>query len=74
MARGPSGRIVLEVEPSLKQAIYAQLDRRGITLKEWFLATVELELAAGTQLELDLAAAEPAENKKVEKTFATSGS
>lgn len=74
MARGPSGRIVLEVEPELKHAIYAELDRRGITLKEWFLRTVVVELANGAQLELDLAGAGTADNKNKEKAFATSGS
>lgn len=37
MARGESGRIVLEVDPSAKDELYAALVKDGMTLKEWFL-------------------------------------
>lgn len=37
MARGDSGRIVLEIEPALKGDLYSALARDGITLKQWFL-------------------------------------
>ena len=37
MARGESGRIVLEIDPSEKQELYDALTRDGMTLKEWFL-------------------------------------
>lgn len=37
MSVGNSGRIVIEIDPVFKQILYAQLDREGITLKEWFL-------------------------------------
>lgn len=37
MAVGASGRIVIEVEPALKQTLYAQLEQEGLTLKEWFI-------------------------------------
>lgn len=37
MARGESGRIVLEIDPDLKGELYVQLARRGITLKAWFV-------------------------------------
>ncbi len=36
MARGPSGRIVIELDPEEKEQIYAALKREGLTLKEWF--------------------------------------
>lgn len=41
MARGPSGRVVIEVEPSLKRALHAQLVSEGRSLKEWFLECAE---------------------------------
>lgn len=37
MARGNSGRIVLEVDPAEKRAIYEALAKDGLTLKDWFL-------------------------------------
>jgi hypothetical protein len=37
MARGDSGRIVIEVEPETKRQLYAALDLTGSTLKEWFV-------------------------------------
>ena len=39
MAVGKSGRIVLEVEPELKQRLYAALALESKTLKEWFILT-----------------------------------
>jgi hypothetical protein len=41
MARGKSGRIVIEINPRLKQKLYANLALEGQTLKEWFLMCVE---------------------------------
>ncbi len=38
MARGKSGRIVLEIDPELKKDLYLELTRRDKTLKEWFVA------------------------------------
>ena len=37
MARGKSGRIVLEIDPSQKDGLYSALTRDGLTLKDWFL-------------------------------------
>ena len=37
MARGESGRIVIEVEPETKKRLYAALALSGSTLKNWFL-------------------------------------
>ena len=39
MAVGKSGRIVLEIEPELKQRLYAALALESKTLKEWFILT-----------------------------------
>jgi hypothetical protein len=37
MARGDSGRIVIEVGPDAKKQLYAALDLAGSTLKDWFV-------------------------------------
>jgi hypothetical protein len=39
MSVGKSGRIVLEVDPDLKQRVYSALALEGKTLKEWFILT-----------------------------------
>jgi hypothetical protein len=40
MARGPSGRLVIEVDPALKRDLHAALAADGRSLKEWFLKRV----------------------------------
>jgi hypothetical protein len=37
MSRGPSGRIVVEIEPPLKTRLYTELAKEGITLKSWII-------------------------------------
>jgi hypothetical protein len=37
MARGDSGRIVIEVDPAFKRELYATLAISGSTLKDWFV-------------------------------------
>ena len=41
MAIGDSGRIVLEVEPSLKRRLYSALQLERTSLKDWFIARAE---------------------------------
>jgi hypothetical protein len=41
MAKGQSGRIVIEVDPVLKRALYGALAVEDSTLKEWFIAKAE---------------------------------
>lgn len=41
MPIGNSGRIVVEIDPAKKQEIYAELQQRGLTLREWFLAQAD---------------------------------
>jgi DNA (cytosine-5)-methyltransferase 1 len=41
MARGKSGRIVIEVEPETKNRLYSNLALSGSTLKEWFSIVAE---------------------------------
>jgi len=57
MARGDSGRIVIEVDPLLKGELYVELARQRLTLKAWFVANAELFLKAGRQPQLFAAVA-----------------
>ena len=41
MAKGESGRIVVEVEPSLKRQLYSVLAIESSTLKDWFIQSAE---------------------------------
>lgn len=41
MARGKSGRVVLEIDPELKRQLYASLESRQETMKEWFIREAE---------------------------------
>jgi len=41
MARGKSGRVVLEIDPELKRRLYASLENRQETMKEWFVKEAE---------------------------------
>ena len=49
MVRGKSGRIVLEIDPSLKSDLYEALREEGLTLKEWFLRNTGSYLAQKAQ-------------------------
>ncbi len=59
MARGDSGRVVIEVDPGLKAALYVALAADNTTLKAWFIreALRFVELRASAPL---FVAAEPA--------------
>ncbi len=46
MARGKSGRVVLEIDPELKRRLYATLETSQQTMKEWFIKEAE-ELVYG---------------------------
>lgn len=37
MSRGSSGRIVLEIDPRVKETLYVALAKQNTTLKDWFL-------------------------------------
>lgn len=45
MPIGDSGRIVIEVEPSLKRKLYSALAADGSTLKAWFIGNVTTYLS-----------------------------
>lgn len=65
MSRGPSGRMVVELETSLKQRLYASLASDGLTFKEWLIAQAEQYLTDRRQP--SLFAAEPSSPRYAEK-------
>ena len=52
MARGESGRIVIEIDPELKRRLYAALAVSGLTLKDWFIFAAEKYATGITQSDL----------------------
>lgn len=54
MARGASGRIVIEIDPEIKQELYDQLEKENSNLKAWFLEHVDHFLKGKQQLSLGL--------------------
>ena len=41
MPIGGSGRIVIEIDPELKQELYGALSEEGLNLKQWFLGNAK---------------------------------
>lgn len=54
MSIGPSGRIVIEMDPDTKSWLHAVLKSQDTTLKDWSLRHVLDELDRSEQLPLDL--------------------
>lgn len=54
MSVGPSGRIVVEVEPELKRELHSVLVKDGQTLKDWFVAQAKNYVEGHQQLTLSL--------------------
>ena len=52
MARGKSGKIVLEIDPILKRNLYLALEKDQQTMKEWFIEKAELYIKEQPQLKL----------------------
>jgi hypothetical protein len=61
MARGQSGRIVIEVDPALKMELYSALARSNSTLKDWFMAAAVQ--FCESQAQPDLFSAAPARDR-----------
>lgn len=61
MARGESGRIVVEVEPDLKAELYVALARENLTLKAWFIREAQRYVKGSRQLALFVAEPEGVE-------------
>ena len=53
MARGTSGRVVVEIAPEIKRELHARLAREGRTLKEWFLGQANSYLAKYEPIKLE---------------------
>jgi hypothetical protein len=45
MARGQSGRLVVEIDPKMKRELHAKVARDGRTLKDWLLEQARRYLA-----------------------------
>ncbi len=52
MARGKSGRVVIEIDPKLKRQLYATLEYKQETMKEWFVKEAEGLIYGAKQLSL----------------------
>lgn len=52
MARGPSGRLVLEISPEVKRRLHSRLAGEGRSLKEWFLEQAQEYLDGPEPLQL----------------------
>ena len=53
MAKGDSGRVVLEIDPDLKRKLYAVLALEQKTLKEWFTESSSSYVKERLKAELD---------------------
>jgi len=49
MARGPSGRVVIEIDPGLKRELHSALSADGVSLKDWFLKRTQEYVSERTQ-------------------------
>ena len=45
MAKGNSGRIIVEIDPELKQELYEALGDKKLNMKQWFLSNANQFLA-----------------------------
>jgi hypothetical protein len=68
MSRGPSGRIVLEIDPETKRQLYTVLAHDGRTLKDWFVMEVNNYLRSYSQLRLPLITQPVAQQQVGKKT------
>lgn len=64
MPKGKSGRVVLEIDPVLKQELYKALSTEDRTLKDWFLANAQIFIESRTQPGLFEPAAEKRKRRK----------
>jgi|TARA_B110000211_G_C14000523_1_gene518252 hypothetical protein len=53
MPVGKSGRIVIEIDPVLKQELYQSLGKEDSSLKEWFLNHVQGYLSGKSQVPMN---------------------
>ena len=55
MARGKSGRLVIEIDPEMKRELHARVAREGRTLKAWLVEQAKAYLAQGPTEAVNLA-------------------
>ena len=67
MSRGPSGRIVVELDPALKKRLHAAVTLDGTTLKDWFRQQAEAYLTGHKGLVQEPAIEEPASRRRRRK-------
>lgn len=63
MAKGESGRVVIEIDPMVKARLYELLSLREVTLKQWFMDRVKAELESGEQMQLNFGWSDTKENR-----------
>ena len=49
MAKGSSGRLVIEIDPSIKKELYEKLGEKGLNMREWFLINANAYLKQNKQ-------------------------
>lgn len=54
MSIGESGRVVIEVEATLKHGLHKVLKEDGLSMKEWFVKSAKSYLAMKAQLTLEI--------------------
>ena len=52
MAKGSSGRLVIEIDPSIKKELYERLGEKGLNMREWFLINANAYLKQNKQSSL----------------------
>lgn len=55
MSKGPSGRVVIELDPELKDELYDALNKEGLNMKQWFIESAQDFLSNRSQLKLQFA-------------------
>tara|TARA_B110000902_G_scaffold227470_1_gene266822 strand:+ start:512 stop:703 length:192 start_codon:yes stop_codon:yes gene_type:complete len=49
VAKGSSGRLVIEIDPSIKKELYEKLGEKGLNMREWFLINANAYLKQNKQ-------------------------
>lgn len=52
MAKGSSGRLVIEIDPLIKKELYERLGEKGLNMRQWFLIHANEYLKQNTQSSL----------------------
>ena len=52
MAKGSSGRLVIEIDPLIKKELYERLGEKGLNMREWFLINANAYLKQNKQSSL----------------------